>query len=157
MSPAPPRHTTPSRSRINPSYWLRTLGATCRGRLLPAGSASRILRSGALRRLFGPEPRVGSDTCGRRGPGRRRSGRAGRRGRPGDSAHRFPLGPTMDSARRAALLAWAKRQDAVVIEDDYDGEFRYDRRPIGALQGLDPNRVVYAGTAVKTLAPGVRL
>lgn len=72
-------------------------------------------------------------------------------------AHQFPLGPTMGSARRAALLAWAKRQDAIVIEDDYDGEFRYDRRPIGALQGLDPNRVVYAGTAAKTLAPGVRL
>lgn len=44
-----------------------------------------------------------------------------------------------------------------MIEDDYDGEFRYDRRPIGALQGLGPNRVVYAGTAAKTLAPGVRL
>ena len=72
-------------------------------------------------------------------------------------AHQFPLGSTMSPARRAALLAWAERQDAVVIEDDYDGEFRYDRRPIGALQGLDPNRVVYAGTAAKTLAPGVRL
>jgi GntR family transcriptional regulator/MocR family aminotransferase len=45
----------------------------------------------------------------------------------------------------------------VVIEDDYDGEFRYDRQPVGALQGLDPDRVVYAGTASKTLAPGLRL
>ena len=72
-------------------------------------------------------------------------------------AHQFPLGATMSSRRRAELLTWAARRDAFVIEDDYDGEFRYDRHPIGALQGLDPDRVVYAGTAAKTLAPGVRL
>jgi GntR family transcriptional regulator/MocR family aminotransferase len=72
-------------------------------------------------------------------------------------AHQFPLGATMSSRRRTALLDWAARRDAFVIEDDYDGEFRYDRHPIGALQGLDPDRVVYAGTAAKTLAPGIRL
>ena len=72
-------------------------------------------------------------------------------------AHQFPLGATMRPRRRSALLAWAARHDAFVVEDDYDGEFRYDRRPVGALQGLDPERVVYAGTAAKTLAPGVRL
>jgi GntR family transcriptional regulator / MocR family aminotransferase len=72
-------------------------------------------------------------------------------------AHQFPLGPALAPARRAALLAWARRAVAVVVEDDYDGEFRYDRPPVGALQGLDPGRVVYAGTASKTLAPGLRL
>ncbi len=72
-------------------------------------------------------------------------------------AHQFPLGVTMSSRRRAALLGWAAHHQAFVIEDDYDGEFRYDRYPIGALQGLDPERVIYAGTAAKTLAPGVRL
>jgi GntR family transcriptional regulator/MocR family aminotransferase len=72
-------------------------------------------------------------------------------------AHQFPLGATMSPRRRAALLAWADENDAYVIEDDYDGEFRYDRQPVFAVQGLDPHRVVYAGTASKTLAPGMRL
>jgi GntR family transcriptional regulator/MocR family aminotransferase len=72
-------------------------------------------------------------------------------------AHQFPLGVTLSPARRAAVVAWARVRSALVIEDDYDGEFRYDRQPIGALQALDPARVVYAGTASKALAPGVRL
>jgi GntR family transcriptional regulator/MocR family aminotransferase len=72
-------------------------------------------------------------------------------------AHQFPLGATLAPARRAALVAWARERSALVIEDDYDGEFRYDRQPVGALQGLDPEHVVYAGTASKTLAPGLRL
>jgi GntR family transcriptional regulator/MocR family aminotransferase len=55
------------------------------------------------------------------------------------------------------VLAWARHGGGVVIEDDYDGEFRYDRRPVGALQGLDPSRVAYVGTVSKTLAPGLRL
>jgi len=72
-------------------------------------------------------------------------------------AHQFPLGVPLAPARRTALLEWAARGGAIVVEDDYDGEFRYDRKPIGALQGLDPERVVYAGTASKTLAPATRL
>ncbi len=68
-------------------------------------------------------------------------------------AHQYPLGHTMSPARRAALAGGP----AVVIEDDYDGEFRYDRQPVGALQAMAPDRVVYAGTASKTLAPGLRL
>jgi GntR family transcriptional regulator / MocR family aminotransferase len=68
-----------------------------------------------------------------------------------------PTGATLGAARRSRLLHWAREVGAVVIEDDYDGEFRYDTRPIGPLQGLDPGVVVYAGTASKTLAPGVRL
>ncbi|MEW9528132.1 PLP-dependent aminotransferase family protein [Microbispora sp. NPDC049125] len=71
-------------------------------------------------------------------------------------AHQFPLGVTLSPARRAQLLAWARRTGAFVLEDDYDGEFRYDRQPVGALQGLAPDRVVYAGTASKTIAPGLR-
>jgi GntR family transcriptional regulator/MocR family aminotransferase len=68
-------------------------------------------------------------------------------------AHQFPLGATLAPARRTALAGC----DAVVVEDDYDGEFRFDRRPVGALQALAPERVVYAGTASKTLAPSLRL
>jgi GntR family transcriptional regulator/MocR family aminotransferase len=72
-------------------------------------------------------------------------------------AHQFPLGVALSARRRAAIVAWAQAADGWVIEDDYDGEFRYDRHPLGAVQGLDPERVVYAGTASKTLAPGLRL
>jgi GntR family transcriptional regulator/MocR family aminotransferase len=54
-------------------------------------------------------------------------------------------------------LRWARERNALIIEDDYDAEYRYDRAPIGAMQGLDPDHVVYAGTASKTLAPGLRL
>jgi GntR family transcriptional regulator / MocR family aminotransferase len=72
-------------------------------------------------------------------------------------AHQFPLGATLAPRRRAALIAWACENGALVIEDDYDGEFRYDRQPVAALQGLEPDLVAYAGTASKTLAPGLRL
>jgi GntR family transcriptional regulator/MocR family aminotransferase len=72
-------------------------------------------------------------------------------------AHQFPTGAVLAPARRTALVEWAARTDGLVIEDDYDAEFRYDRRPVGATQGLDPGRVAHAGTASKTLAPGVRL
>jgi GntR family transcriptional regulator/MocR family aminotransferase len=72
-------------------------------------------------------------------------------------AHQYPLGVTMPAARRIALAEWARRRHALIIEDDYDGEFRYDRQPVGALQHLDPDHVIYIGTASKTLAPGLRL
>jgi GntR family transcriptional regulator/MocR family aminotransferase len=72
-------------------------------------------------------------------------------------AHQFPTGSVLAPERRAALLEWATRRDAFVVEDDYDAEFRYDREPIGALQGVAPERVVYVGSASKTLAPGLRL
>jgi GntR family transcriptional regulator/MocR family aminotransferase len=70
-------------------------------------------------------------------------------------AHQFPMGVVLSAMRRTRLTEWAREHDAWIIEDDYDGEFRYDRRPIGALQGLDPDRVVYGGTASKSLAPGL--
>uniref|UniRef100_UPI0015F0C01C aminotransferase class I/II-fold pyridoxal phosphate-dependent enzyme n=1 Tax=Streptomyces sp. WELS2 TaxID=2749435 RepID=UPI0015F0C01C len=72
-------------------------------------------------------------------------------------AHQFPTGTPLHPDRRAAVVDWARRTGALVLEDDYDGEFRYDRQPVGALQGLDPDRVVYLGTASKSLAPGLRL
>ncbi|WP_193043887.1 MocR-like pyridoxine biosynthesis transcription factor PdxR [Mycolicibacterium baixiangningiae] len=72
-------------------------------------------------------------------------------------SHQFPLGAPLHSDRRAAVIDWARRKGGVVIEDDYDGEFRYDRSPVGALHGVDPECVVYLGTVSKSLAPGLRL
>jgi GntR family transcriptional regulator/MocR family aminotransferase len=72
-------------------------------------------------------------------------------------AHQFPTGAVLSGARRTALLAWLRRRGAIAIEDDYDAEYRYDRAPVGALQGLEPERIVYAGSASKTLAPALRL
>jgi GntR family transcriptional regulator / MocR family aminotransferase len=68
-------------------------------------------------------------------------------------AHQFPLGVTLHPRRRREAASWG----GVVIEDDYDGEFRYDRQPVGALQALAPDHVVYAGTASKSLVPALRL
>jgi GntR family transcriptional regulator / MocR family aminotransferase len=72
-------------------------------------------------------------------------------------SHQFPLGVPLAPPRRSQAVRWASRTGGVVIEDDYDGEFRYDRRAIGAMQALAPEHVVYAGTASKTLSPAVRL
>jgi GntR family transcriptional regulator / MocR family aminotransferase len=72
-------------------------------------------------------------------------------------SHQWPTGGVLSPEARAAVLEWAQRTGAVVIEDDYDAEYRYDRAPVGAMQGLDPERVVYAGSASKTLAPGFRI
>jgi GntR family transcriptional regulator/MocR family aminotransferase len=72
-------------------------------------------------------------------------------------AHQFPTGVVLAPERRARLLAWAEETGALVIEDDFDSEYRYDRPPVGSLQGLMPERVVYCGTASKTLAPTLRL
>jgi GntR family transcriptional regulator / MocR family aminotransferase len=72
-------------------------------------------------------------------------------------AHQYPLGMTLAPARRTAFVRWASSTGGVIIEDDYDGEFRFDRQPVGAMQALAPEHVVYAGTASKSLAPGLRL
>ena len=72
-------------------------------------------------------------------------------------AHQFPLGSVLSPRRRADAARWAADSGGLIIEDDYDGEFRYDRQPVGALQALAPEHVIYAGTASKTLAPGLRL
>jgi len=72
-------------------------------------------------------------------------------------AHQFPLGHAMSPRRRDALLAWARDAGAWLVEDDYDSEFRYVGRPLAALQGEDPERVVYCGTFSKVLTPALRL
>jgi GntR family transcriptional regulator / MocR family aminotransferase len=72
-------------------------------------------------------------------------------------AHQWPTGAVLSPAKRAAVIEWANRRNALIVEDDYDAEYRYDGSPVGALQGLAPHRVVYAGSASKTLAPGIRL
>ncbi|MFJ9816373.1 PLP-dependent aminotransferase family protein [Streptomyces sp. NPDC101151] len=72
-------------------------------------------------------------------------------------AHQFPTGGPLHPERRAAVIDWARARGAVVLEDDYDGEFRYDRKPVGALQGLDPERVIHIGSVSKSLSPALRL
>ncbi|MGW7331574.1 aminotransferase-like domain-containing protein, partial [Streptomyces sp. NPDC054840] len=72
-------------------------------------------------------------------------------------AHQFPTGGRLLPARRAAAVEWARGRGGVIVEDDYDGEFRYDRKPVGALQGLAPEHVVYAGSLSKSLSPALRL
>ncbi|WP_395245351.1 PLP-dependent aminotransferase family protein [Agromyces sp. MMS24-K17] len=72
-------------------------------------------------------------------------------------AHQFPIGVPLSGARRAAVARWAEQTGGLVVEDDYDGEFRYDRRAIGAMQALAPGHVVYGGTASKSLSPALGL
>ena len=72
-------------------------------------------------------------------------------------AHQFPVGAVLAPQRRTGIVGWARDTGGVIIEDDYDGEFRYDRQPVGAIQALAPEHVVYAGSASKSLAPGLRL
>ncbi|WP_181773978.1 MocR-like pyridoxine biosynthesis transcription factor PdxR [Amycolatopsis pittospori] len=72
-------------------------------------------------------------------------------------AHQFPTGTVLSPARRAGLLGWARDVDGLIIEDDYDAEFRYDRRPVGTVQGMDPARVALLGSVSKTLSPALGL
>ncbi|WP_328401437.1 PLP-dependent aminotransferase family protein [Streptomyces sp. NBC_00390] len=72
-------------------------------------------------------------------------------------AHQFPTGGPLQAARRTAVVDWARSTGGVVLEDDYDGEFRYDRRPVGAVQSLDPDRVVFMGSVSKSLSPTLRI
>jgi GntR family transcriptional regulator / MocR family aminotransferase len=72
-------------------------------------------------------------------------------------SHQFPTGVPLLPEQRQAAIDWARRTGGLLLEDDYDGEFRYDRQPVGALQGLDPEHVAYVGTASKSLSPALRL
>ena len=92
----------------------------------------------------------------RRRPGRRRVGVSGAAAVLSTPAHQSPTGVVLSAARRTALVEWA-RAGNLVIEDDYDAEYRYDRAPVGALQGIAPDRVIYVGSTSKTLAPGLRI
>ena len=135
---------------------------------LHAGAVADLPGAGARAARRGSRSRTRrSTTRGRRSarPGLEVVGRAGRRARASCSdaldadavlvtpAHQFPTGAVLAPERRRALLAWG----GIVIEDDYDSEYRYDRAPVGTLQRLAPDRVVYLGTASKTLAPALRL
>ena len=119
----------------------------------PAGPARH--RRAARRRCRGPA----SGSAGRTGDAApvRRAGSATRTPSLLTPAHQFPLGGVLAPGRRAQAIEWAARTGGLLIEDDYDGEFRYDRQPVGAMQALAPEQVVYAGTASKSLAPGLRL
>jgi GntR family transcriptional regulator/MocR family aminotransferase len=72
-------------------------------------------------------------------------------------AHQYPTGVVLSPERRTELIEWARRHDRLIVEDDYDAEYRYDRKPVAALQGLAPDVVVFAGTTSKTLAPALRI
>jgi GntR family transcriptional regulator/MocR family aminotransferase len=72
-------------------------------------------------------------------------------------AHQFPTGVVLSAARRGALLDWARKTGGLIIEDDYDAEFRYDREPVGCLQGRAPELVALVGSLSKSLAPALRL
>jgi GntR family transcriptional regulator / MocR family aminotransferase len=72
-------------------------------------------------------------------------------------AHQFPTGGPLHPERRGSAVTWARTSGGVVLEDDYDGDFRYDRQPVGALQGLDPEQVVYIGSVSKSISPALRL
>jgi GntR family transcriptional regulator/MocR family aminotransferase len=72
-------------------------------------------------------------------------------------AHQFPTGSALSRERRAALIEWAEDGERLIVEDDFDAEYRYDHAALGALQGLAPERVLYIGSASKRLAPGMRL
>jgi GntR family transcriptional regulator / MocR family aminotransferase len=72
-------------------------------------------------------------------------------------AHQYPTGAVLSEPRRGELLMWAKTHGGLLIEDDYDAEYRYDHPPVGCLQGMAPDRVIYIGSASKILAPSLRL
>jgi DNA-binding transcriptional MocR family regulator len=72
-------------------------------------------------------------------------------------AHQYPRGMVLAARNRSAFIDWARQQDGFIAEDDYDGEFRYGQQPVGAMQALAPDRVVFAGSTSKMLVPGMRL
>lgn len=129
---------------------------------------ARVLRDGGARRVAVEDPSLPSLSERIRGHGLEPVGtpvdRAGLvvEGLDADAvvttpAHQFPTGAVLSGPRRRELLSWARERGALVVEDDYDAEFRYDREPVRALQGLDPDSVAYLGTASKALAPALRL
>jgi GntR family transcriptional regulator/MocR family aminotransferase len=142
------------------SGYTQGLGLVCRA--LAASGARRIAlenpsnpEDAIVAARAGLEPvRIGVDACGIRLDELQQSDADAVVLTP---AHQHPTGVVLSGERREALLAWLRRQETVAIEDDYDAEYRYDRPAVGALQGLDPDRVVYAGSLSKTLAPALRL
>lgn len=151
--------TTPERIVVTTGFW-QALGLVCS--VLAARGVTRLAMEDPsfvyhrfVVRAAGLEPvGVSVDAAGLRVD---ELARTGARAVLVTPAHQSPTGVVMAPARRTALLAWAHEQEGTIIEDDYDSEHRYDRDPVGALQGLAPDRVVYGGSASKTLAPALRL
>ena len=108
-----------------------------------------IVRRAGMQPVAVPVDRAGLDVDALR--------RSGARAVVVTPAHQCPTGVVMGPERRQALVAWAAEVDGIVLEDDYDAEFRYDRQPVGSLQGLAADRVLGLGSLSKTLAPGIRL
>jgi GntR family transcriptional regulator/MocR family aminotransferase len=108
-----------------------------------------IVRRAGMQPVAVPVDRAGLDVDALR--------RSGARAVLVTPAHQCPTGVVMGPERRQALVEWAAEVDGIVLEDDYDAEFRYDRQPVGSLQGLAPDRVLALGSLSKTLAPGIRL
>ena len=150
--------------RVTPDRVVVCSGFTQGFRLLCEALRARGARTLAIERYIQPATAKAADACGLRlatvevddeGAAVERLGSA-------DAAlltpaHQFPIGAPLVARRRVIAIDWALASERLIIEDDYDGEFRYDRHPLGSLQALAPQRVVYAGTASKTLAPGLRL
>ena len=109
----------------------------------------------AARRRLGPYGPARARRA--RGPGRGTARHASVRAVLLTPAHQFPTGGPLHHARRTAVVDWARGRGGLILEDDYDGEFRYDRQPVGAVQGLDPERVIYLGSVSKSLSPALRL
>ena len=131
---------------------------------------SRALRDAGVTMIASEEPglvhhrRIINGAGLRTAPLRVGSGGADPRGIPAEAgavlltpAHQHPRGVVLSSEARREFLEWAIAHDGFVIEDDYDGEFRYDKQPVGAMQALDPDRVIFAGSTSKALAPGLRI
>ncbi|HEX4009548.1 MAG TPA: PLP-dependent aminotransferase family protein [Solirubrobacteraceae bacterium] len=142
------------------SGYTQGLGVVCRA--LAAGGATRI----ALEDPSNPEDRLIVERAGLRPVAVEVDERGTRvddleRARADavvlTPAHQHPTGVVLAGERRTALLTWLRDWGATAIEDDYDAEYRYDRAAVGALQGLAPDRVIYAGSCSKTLAPALRL
>jgi GntR family transcriptional regulator/MocR family aminotransferase len=108
-----------------------------------------IVRRAGMQPVAVPVDRAGLDVDALR--------RSGARAVLVTPAHQCRTGVVMGPERRQALVEWAAEVDGIVLEDDYDAEFRYDRQPVGSLQGLAPDPVLALGSLSKTLAPGIRL
>jgi GntR family transcriptional regulator/MocR family aminotransferase len=129
---------------------LRELGATAIGFEEPGSAGVRThLDAHGLRPVPVPVDEHGLDVDA--------LARTGLRAVVVTPAHQFPTGVVLAPRRRAALVAWARSTGGLVVEDDYDAEFRYDREPVGCVQGLAPDIVALIGSASKALAPGLRL
>ncbi len=116
---------------------------------LTASNSAQAARSAAIDVVHVPVDELGLDVAALEA--------SGARAVVVTPAHQSPTGVVLAAKRRHALVDWAARNDGFVVEDDYDSEFRYDREPVGMLQGLAPDRVFAIGTVSKSLAPAVRL